>query len=129
MTIEDVARLVNRVANVATVGGRCTVLDSTRCALYDCSNWSAAMSHQVLHLFPTCAINVSAYTGSASGFVVFFQLNEAPNRIWRLITLLSVIFALGICTWYVGMAVQRVVESTVSFAPKWVVAMLTQTQT
>lgn len=100
-TIESMAEHVNYIARVKELGGRCTAVDSTRCILYDSSNWTHAMQNYIKRMYPTCCITISSLESSISGFVVIFELNEPDNRISNTFLVLVCISILAVMTYYV----------------------------
>lgn len=122
--IQHVAQFVNNIANVAEMGGRCSVLDDTRCALYDCGNWTASMGDAVVARFPTCRIDVCTYSSSISGFIVIFSLHSRMSRLRSVALLLIGCLCLFLCTFYLFLAVQRALHGTVEIAPRWLLEVL-----
>jgi hypothetical protein len=113
--------LVNQIADVSARGGRCTPVDLDRCVLYDCSNWTEEMVGKVHREFPMCYITVSSHTGSASGFVVFFQLRSTHYRLTRTLFLSGCVAALSVLAYYLTLSAQEILsraeEGSVPFMP------------
>lgn len=104
MSVTELAGLVNALADTARRGGRCTVVDDTRCILYDCSNWNTAMHNDVLARFHTCSMTVSPLESSVSGFIVIFDLSSPPQRMRTAFLVLCATAALCTATWHLARA-------------------------
>jgi hypothetical protein len=90
--IRRLADFVSRVAQTATNGGNCLVVDETRCVLYDCGRWTSDMHDAVARRFPGCAATVSPLDSSVSGFVVVFDLQPHHSG---MATAFAVLLAVG----------------------------------
>ena len=106
--VTRLSHCVSAVCNVSVLGGRCTVVDSSRCILYDCSNWSSEMSACILEEFPTCSITVTSVDTSVSGFVVVFLLHERGNRFRTTFLVLLLFVVLVVVSVYVFRTVSGV---------------------
>ncbi len=123
-SVECLSSRVAVVCNAAVYGGRCSVVDNTRCVLYDCSNWTSAMSVCILEEFPTCCITVTSVDTSVSGFAVVFVLQERTNRLHTTFFVFLLVAVLSIVSVYVYHMVSHVVPFFPISAQGWVESAL-----
>lgn len=61
------------LCNADRAGGRAQILDEETIALYDCMDWSHALTDALTLLYPDLQLSVKASRQSLSGFVVHFR--------------------------------------------------------
>lgn len=115
-TVTRLSRRVSSICNVSALGGRCSVVDSTRCVLYDCARWTSDMSMCILEEFPTCSITISSVEASVSGFAVIFVLHERSRRPHTTFFVLLLLATFSVVSIYVF----RTVSDTLPLFPQGV---------
>lgn len=96
MSAEKLSNCIARIAQLHILGGKCVVVDDTKCVLYDYAEWNDELSAKVRVQFPTCKITVSSLEASITGFVVIFTIYERRNTALECMYVLLMICVMGV---------------------------------